>query len=70
MKKLAFDSSIFELQRGIRLLKQEIKNLDSISAAEAAVEAQKNNWATWLLSSISKKVEDTEEEKVRKDRER
>ncbi|KAL8887847.1 MAG: hypothetical protein Q9205_004192 [Flavoplaca limonia] len=70
IKKNAFDSSIFELQTGIRQLKQKIKNLDSIFDAEAAIEAQKNSWTTWLLSSISKKAEDTEEEKARKDRER
>ena len=69
-KKNAFDSSIFELQRVIRRLEQEIKNLDSVSAAEAAAEAQKNSWGTWLLSPIYKKVEDSEEEKARKDRER
>ncbi|KFY30714.1 hypothetical protein V493_01724 [Pseudogymnoascus sp. VKM F-4281 (FW-2241)] len=69
-KKNVFDSSIFELQRAVRQLEQEIKNLDSIVAAEAAAEAQKNSWRTWLLSPISKKAEDTEEEKERKDRER
>jgi len=69
-QKTAFDSSIFELQRGIRRLEQEIKNLDSISAAEAAEDAQKNSWGTWLLSQISKKREESEEEKARKDRER
>jgi hypothetical protein len=51
-------------------LEQEIKNLDSIVAAEAAKEAQKNSWGTWLLSPIYKKAEDSEEEKARKDRER
>ena len=70
IQKNVLDSSIFELQRGIRQLEQEIKNLNSILDAEAAVEAQKNSWGTWLLSSISKKAEDTEEEKERKDRER
>jgi hypothetical protein len=69
-KKNAFDFSIFELQRGIRRLEQEIKNLDSILAAEAAIEAQKNSWGTWLLSPIYKKAEDSEEEKARKDIER
>ena len=69
-KKNAFDSSIFELQRGIRRLEQDIKILDSIVAAEAAKEAQKNSWGTWLLSPITKKVEESEEEKERKDRER
>ncbi|KAF7507079.1 hypothetical protein GJ744_010892 [Endocarpon pusillum] len=69
-KKSAFDSSIFELQRDIRRLEQEIKNLDSIVAAEAAEEAQRNSWGTWLLSPIYKKAEDSEEEKARKDRER
>lgn len=51
-------------------MEQEIKNLDSIVAAEAAAEAQKNSWGTWLLSPIYKTVEDTEEEKEHKDRER
>ncbi|KAL5348819.1 hypothetical protein ACLOAV_006241 [Pseudogymnoascus australis] len=63
-----FDSSIFELKREVRRLEQEIANLESIAAAEAAVEAQKNSWGTWLLSPIYKKVEDTGEERERKDR--
>jgi len=70
IKKNAFNSSILELERGIRYLEQEIKNLKSIVAAEAAIEAQKNSWTTWLLSPISKKLEETEEEKVYKDRKR
>lgn len=49
-------------------MEQEIANLESIAAAEAAVEAQKNSWGTWLLSPIYKKVEDTGEERERKDR--
>jgi hypothetical protein len=61
---------IFGLQRDIRGLEQEIKNLDSIVAAEAAEEAQKNSWGAWLLSPIYKKAEDSEEEKAGKDRER
>jgi hypothetical protein len=43
--------------------------LDSVAAAEAAEEAQKNSWGRWLLSPIYKKVEDSAE-KARKDRER
>lgn len=69
-EKSVFDSSIFGLQRDVRRLEQEIKNLDSIVAAEAAAEAQKNSWGTWLLSAIYKTAEDTEEEKSRKDIER
>ncbi|MCJ1472934.1 hypothetical protein MMC13_001583 [Lambiella insularis] len=69
-KTTALDSSVFELQRDIRRLEQEIKNLDSIVAAEAAEEAQRNSWGTWLLSPIYKRVEDSEAEKERKDRER
>lgn len=65
-----FESSIFEAKREIRRLEQNIKALDSILAAEAAVEAQKNSWSTWLLSPIYKKAEESEEEKARKDRAR
>tara|TARA_R110002003_G_scaffold45_15_gene3597 strand:- start:30351 stop:31250 length:900 start_codon:yes stop_codon:yes gene_type:complete len=65
-----FDSSISELQRGVQTIQQEIKNLDSILVAEAAAEAQKNSWTTWLLSPIYKKPEESEEEKARKDREK
>ncbi|KUJ18941.1 DnaJ-domain-containing protein [Mollisia scopiformis] len=63
-KKTAFDSSLFELRKDIRRLEQQIKNLDSITAAEAAEEAQKNSWGTWLLSPIYKKAEVGEEEKA------
>lgn len=69
-KKNAFESSTFELRRDIRRLEQEINNLDSIVVAEAAEDAQKNSWTTWLLSPIYKKAEESEEEKERKDRER
>lgn len=68
VKKNAFDSSIFALQRDIRQLEKEIKAFDSILAAEAAEKAQKNSWGTWLLS-IYKKAEDSEQGKARKDRE-
>lgn len=67
-RKNAFNSSILELQRDLRRLEHEIRNLDSIVAAEAAEDAQKNSWGYWLLSSLYKKVEDSEEEKARKDR--
>jgi hypothetical protein len=69
-KKNIHDSSVFELQRQLRRLEQEIKNLDSIAAAEAAAEAQKKSWSTWFLSPLYKKVEENEEEEARKDRER
>lgn len=67
-KKTTFDKTISELRRGIEQLEQEIKNLDSIRAAEVAAEAQKNSWRTWLLSPLYKKAEESEEEKARKDR--
>ncbi|KAF2703352.1 DnaJ-domain-containing protein [Pleomassaria siparia CBS 279.74] len=66
--KNVFDSTIFQLQEIIRVLEKEIKILDRISAAEAAVEARRNSWGTWLLSPIYKMAEDSEEEKERKDR--
>ncbi|EMD60742.1 hypothetical protein COCSADRAFT_125882 [Bipolaris sorokiniana ND90Pr] len=69
-KKNTFNSLILDLREHIGKLEQEIKNLDSISAAEAAADARKNSWATWFLSPIYKKVEDSEEEKERKDRKR
>lgn len=68
--KNALEPSIFELQRSIRILEQEIKNLASIEAAERATEASKNSWGTWILSPLYKKVEESEEEKARKDIER
>ncbi|KAH7084422.1 DnaJ domain-containing protein [Paraphoma chrysanthemicola] len=69
-KNAVFESSISELQKSVRQIQQEIKNLDSIRAAEAAAEANKNSWTTWLLSPLYKKPEESEEEKARKDREK
>ncbi|KAF2027087.1 hypothetical protein EK21DRAFT_91855 [Setomelanomma holmii] len=69
-RKNVYDSAIYELQRGIRRLQQEIKNLDSILAPEAAPEAQKNSWTTSLMSPLYKKPEESEEDKARKDREK
>jgi len=68
--KNALEPPIFELQRTIRRLEQEIKNIASIEAAERAAEASKNSWGTWILSPLYKKVEESEEEKSRKDRDR
>lgn len=68
--KMVFDTSIFEAERVIRRLEQEINGLVSILAAEAAQEAQKNSWSTWILSPIFKKVEDSNEVKAQKDRAR
>jgi hypothetical protein len=65
-----FESSIFEISRVIRRLEQDIKNLDSIFAAEVAVEAPKNSWKAWLLSPLYKKAEESSEEKALKDRAR
>ena len=59
---------MFQLQRGIWQVEREIKGLNIIMDAEAAIEAQKNSWTAWLMSPIFKKAEDTEEEKARKDR--
>ncbi|PQE27767.1 hypothetical protein CJF31_00009990 [Rutstroemia sp. NJR-2017a BVV2] len=67
-KKNHFESLILGLKRDIERLKQEIRDLDSIIAAEAAEEAWKNSWTSWLLSPIHKKPVDSDEEKARKDR--
>ncbi|PVH95333.1 DnaJ-domain-containing protein [Periconia macrospinosa] len=69
-EKTSIERSQFEMQREIWRLEKDIAGLTSIAAAEAAVEAQKNSWMTWLLSPLYKKVEDSEEEKERKDRNR
>ncbi|KAK1810769.1 hypothetical protein LTR12_014853 [Friedmanniomyces endolithicus] len=64
----AFEWSIFELQRSIRRVEQDMKNLASTAAAEAAVKARKNSWGTWFLSPLYKQVDESEDEKARKDR--
>jgi hypothetical protein len=69
-KKTAFEAAIFELQRDVRRLEQQINSLNSIVAAEVAAEAQRNSWGAWLLSPIYRKAEDSEEDKERKSRER
>lgn len=40
------------------------------SPPQLPLDAQKNGWGTWLLLAMYKKVEECEEEKARKDRER
>jgi hypothetical protein len=67
-RKVAFDSSIFEMHREIQRLEQEIKILDGIAAAEEATEAWKTSWRAWLLSPLYKKTKESEEEKALKDR--
>lgn len=61
---------IFELQKGIQHLEQEIKNLESSLSAETATKAQNKSQRTRLLSPFYNKVEDSEEEKTDKDRSR
>lgn len=65
-----FESSIFEVTRIAKKLERDIEGLASIFAAEAAVEARKNSWSTWLLASVYKAAEESEEEKAGKDRAR
>jgi hypothetical protein len=55
-------------KKDIQRLQQDIRGLDSIVAAEAAEEAWKNSWASWLLSPIYKRAVDSDEEKSHKDR--
>jgi curved DNA-binding protein CbpA len=69
-EKMIFESSISEIQREVKRFEQAIRGLASIAAAEAAVEAQKNSWGTWILSPLYKKVEESEEVKAEKDRAR
>ena len=66
--KKIFESAIFELQRDIRRVENEIKALKEAAAAEAAQEARDNSWGRWLLSPIYKKAPVTEEEKANIDR--
>ena len=70
ISRQAFVASIAELQKHTQRLEQDIKNLASIAAAEAAEEARKNSWGTWLLSPFSKQISESENDKARKDRER
>ena len=66
-RKSVYESKIFEINRSTRRIEQEIKNLAEIARAEAAEEAQKNSWGTWLMSPFYKKIEETDEEKARKE---
>ncbi|KAJ8109500.1 hypothetical protein OPT61_g7413 [Boeremia exigua] len=66
----AFNTSIRQISDDMRQLQKAIQSLDSISAAEAAEEARKYSWGTWLLSPFYKKAEDSEEVKAQKDRAR
>ncbi|KAI8953726.1 DnaJ domain-containing protein [Xylaria longipes] len=69
-QKNIFESSIFEIQREIRRLEQEIENLKSIATAETAEEAWKKSWSGWLLSPIYRQTQVSEEEKARKERQK
>jgi hypothetical protein len=69
-EKMDFESLISEIQREVKRFEQAIRDLASIAAAEAAAEAQKNSWSTWILSPLYKKVEESEEVKAEKDRAR
>lgn len=64
------ESEIFEIQRKIRRLEAELKDLKEIAAAEAAEEAKKKSWATWFLSPLYKPIQESEAEVERKDRAR
>lgn len=69
-KKRVLEPSIFELQRSIRQLQNQIASLDSIRAAELAEDAYRKSWTAWVLSPLYKKAEENEEEKSRKARAR
>jgi hypothetical protein len=53
-------SPIIALQRSIRVLEQEIKDLESAAVAEAAIARKKNPTASDLLSALS--IEDDADE--------
>jgi curved DNA-binding protein CbpA len=71
VKRESLMPPIIALQRSIRVLEQEVKDLSDAAVAEAAVKARKKNknlTASDLLSALS--IDDDEDEKTRSDRRR
>lgn len=64
------EATIFELHRVIRRLEVELRILKEIAVAEAAEEAKKNSWVTWIWSPLYKPIQESEAELERKDRAR
>lgn len=67
------ESPIFELQRNIWVLEQDIKNLTGLAAARVAVEAAaaetpKNSWGTWVLSPLYRQAQEDEHKNALKAR--
>ncbi|KAI0191636.1 DnaJ domain-containing protein [Astrocystis sublimbata] len=69
-QRAMFESAISQLKKDIHDLKQQIRNLESIAAAEKEEEAWDQSWSAWLLSPIYNKAQTSEDEKARIDRER
>ncbi|KAI0973649.1 DnaJ domain-containing protein [Xylaria arbuscula] len=69
-RKQTFECAIFEKQREIRRLEQEIKKLDDITNAEVEAESWNKSWSAWLLSPIYKKAQVSDEENERKERQK
>lgn len=56
--------------RDISALNDEIGRLEGIARVEAEEEARKKSWRAWVLSSMHKKAEESEDERALKDRAR
>lgn len=69
-KKNSFDVQILNIEAAGRNLEHQIHYYNSFLAAEAAEEVKKHSWTTWLLSPLSKKRRDTEEEQEANSRKR
>jgi hypothetical protein len=66
----ALESEIFEFSSVRKRLEKEIRDLQDVAAAETAEKDWENSWTLYLMSPIFKRPQRTEEEILRRDRER